>query len=68
MEGTEVSGTGSEAPPLALGVRQAAVSGVCHQFNWCCKGGGLFVSVQHNNHNTLISLSGIEFAVVYILC
>ena len=43
--GSAVAGDGLRAPTLALEVRRAVESGGCHQFHWCCRGCGVFVSV-----------------------
>ena len=53
MEGPSVAGAGLGVLPLALDVRLAAGRGSCHHFHWCCRGHGLFVSVQKKIHNTL---------------
>ena len=53
MEGPTLPGNRSGAPPLSIEVRRVEVSGGCHQFYRCCRGRGLFLSVQQNNHNTL---------------
>ena len=53
MEVLEVAGTRSGAPKLTLEVLRAIRSGGCHHFHRCCRGCGVFVSVQQNNHNTL---------------
>ena len=39
-------GAGLGAPPLDIDMRQAAGSGICHQFHWCCRGRGVFLLVQ----------------------
>ena len=53
MEGPMVLGNGSGAPALPFEVRQVSGSGVYHHFHWCCRGSGVFVSVQKNNPHTL---------------
>ena len=53
MEGPELAGAGLGAPSLAIEVRRAEGSGVCHQFIQCFRGRRVSVSVQQNNHNTL---------------
>ena len=54
-DGTEVmmvAGAALGEFPLALEVRQVLRSSGFHHFHWCCRGHGLFVSVQKNNNNT----------------
>ena len=51
VEGKALAGAGLGAPALDIEVWQTAGSGGYHHFHWCCRGGGLFVSVQKNNHN-----------------
>ena len=51
--GFMVSENRSGVPLLDIEVRKMAVSYVCNQFHWCCRGHGVFVSVQKSDHNTL---------------
>ena len=44
--GLTVAGDGSVAPPLALEVPRAVVIGGFHQLHWCCRGCGVYVSIQ----------------------
>ena len=46
VEGPSLAGTGSGVPPLYLEVRRVPGSSGCHQFHWCCRGRGVFVSVH----------------------